>query len=99
MLPCFLARKSWPLRSHRNCPFAPAASTGMARKIPSANEIDPKQLDFRSQLFKNPRVRESFLNKALPQIRRNLCNAGFRSIRILQESDSDAGQRYPLKCQ
>ena len=65
----------------------------------SANEIDPKQLDFRSQLFKNTAFRESFLYKALPQIRRNLCNAGFRSIRILQESDSDAGQSYPLKCQ
>jgi hypothetical protein len=65
----------------------------------SANEIDPKQLDFRSQLFKNTAFRESFLNKALPQIRRNLCNAGFRSIRILQESNSDAGQSYPLKCQ
>jgi hypothetical protein len=65
----------------------------------SANAINPTQLDFRSQLFKNPAVRESFVNKSLPQIRRNLCNAGFRSIRILQEGDFDAGQNYPLKCQ
>jgi hypothetical protein len=65
----------------------------------SANVNQPKQMDFRSQLFRNTAFRDTFINNALPQIHRDLCNIGFQSIRILQESESDAGQSYPLRCQ
>jgi len=54
-------------------------------------------LDFESKLFNNHEFRQSFLTK-LPTMQANLCNAGFRSIRIVQEGDSAAGQSYPLKC-
>jgi len=64
----------------------------------SANAINPTQLDFRSQLFKNPSDRKSFVDKALPQIRPTLCNAGFRAIRLSQDSDSKDVYSYPLQC-
>jgi len=64
----------------------------------SANESNPKQLDFRAP-FKNGASREMFINKVLPEMRQDLCNVGFRSIVILQESGSDVGQSYPLQCQ
>ena len=64
----------------------------------SADAANPKQLDFESKLFNNHEFRQSFLTKVLPTMQANLCNAGFRSIRIVQEGDSDAGQSYPLQC-
>ena len=64
----------------------------------AANAGNPKQLDFESKLFNNHEFRQSFLTKVLPTMQANLCNAGFRSIRIVEEGDSDAGQSYPLKC-
>jgi len=65
----------------------------------SANVNQPKQLDFRSQLFRNTAFRDTFMNDGLPQIHRNLCTIGFQSIRILQESESDTGRSYSLHCQ
>ncbi len=65
----------------------------------TANTINPKQLDFRSKLFRDGAFRESFSTKVLPPIRRNLCDAGFRSIRVLHGSESDTGQIQSLDCQ
>jgi hypothetical protein len=64
----------------------------------SADQIDPEQLDFRSELFKDPAFCESFLNKALPQVRSNLCSAGFRRVGISRTGDSDSRRSYTLKC-
>lgn len=64
----------------------------------SANEMNPEQLDFKSKLFKDRTFQESFVTKILPQIRPNLCSAGFRSIRVLQGVDSDRGWTYQLHC-
>jgi len=65
----------------------------------SANATNPKQLDFQSKHFRlNNKFQESFLTKVLPPIQAGLCNAGFQSIRVLRESESDVGQTYPLQC-
>lgn len=65
----------------------------------SANEMNPEELDFRSKLFKDRTFQESFVTKVLPNIHPNLCSAGFRSVRVLQGTDSDNGRTYPLQCQ
>jgi hypothetical protein len=65
----------------------------------SANEIQPTELDLRSQLFTNSDFRDAFLSNALPQVNRDLCNVGFQSVRISGESDPNAEQSYSLHCQ
>lgn len=65
----------------------------------SANETNPDQMDFKSKLFKDGAFQESFVTKILPEIRPNLCSAGFRSIRVWQGDDSGGGRTYPLQCQ
>lgn len=64
----------------------------------SANATNPKQLNFQSTLFKNNSFRQSFFTKGVLPVRTNLCNAGFQSIRMVRESESDVGQTYPLQC-
>jgi hypothetical protein len=64
----------------------------------SANEATPTELDFRSKLFAHLAFQESFINDVLPDIRRELCDAGFRTIRVLKEPNSDTGRTYALRC-
>ena len=64
----------------------------------SANEANPSEFDVQSQLFARPAFQKSFLNEALPQLRSNLCNAGFRTVRVLQVTASTSARTYPLQC-
>ena len=65
----------------------------------SANKTRPRQLDFRSDLFKTAAFREAFMNKLLPEVNSELCSIGFQAFRILQPSVPNTGQVYPLHCQ
>jgi hypothetical protein len=64
----------------------------------SANENQPKQLDLQSPIFKDTASREAFVRDGLPQIQTDLCHVGFKTIRILQDIKSDAGESYSLHC-
>jgi hypothetical protein len=65
----------------------------------SANADEPKELDFRSKLFRDATFRKTFTDTSVSKIRPDLCKAGFQNIRVLTEDESDAGQSYPLRCQ
>jgi len=65
----------------------------------SANADEPKELDFRSKLFRDVTFRKTFTDTSVSKIRPDLCKAGFQNIRVLTEDESDAGQSYLLRCQ
>jgi hypothetical protein len=64
----------------------------------SANSEEPKELDFRSKLFRDTTFRKTFTDASVPKMLPDLCKAGFQNIRVLTEGESDAGRRYPLHC-
>jgi hypothetical protein len=64
----------------------------------SANENEPKELDFHSQRFTNSDFRGAFMKNALPKVNRNLCDLGFGSVRLLTDGDASTAQTYPLHC-
>jgi hypothetical protein len=65
----------------------------------SANADEPKELDFRSKLFRDAAFLKTFTDTSVSKIRPDLCKAGLQNIRVLTEDESDAGQSYPLRCQ
>lgn len=65
----------------------------------SANPDEPTELDFRSKLFRNTTFLKTFTDTSVPKMRPDLCKVGFQNIRVLPDDESDAGQRYPLRCQ
>ncbi len=64
----------------------------------SANTDQPKELDFRSKLFADTSFRKTFTDTSIPEMRPDLCKAGFQNIRVWPEGESDSGPSYPLHC-
>ncbi len=64
----------------------------------SANTDEPKELDFRSKLFKNATVLKAFTDTSLPKMLPAICKAGFQNIPVSTEGESNGGQSYPLNC-
>ena len=51
-----------------------------------------------SEIFKNTATRVQFLNSVLPSWKKDLCNVGFRTVKLRRGSTFELGQAYSLGC-
>ena len=58
-----------------------------------------RELDLNSEMFKDNTTRVQFINRVLPNWKRDLCKVGFREIRLRQGGMFELGQDYSLGCE
>ena len=58
-----------------------------------------RDLALDSEMFKDTATRVQFLNKILPQWKKDLCKAGFRGVHLRQGSMLELGKDYSLGCE
>lgn len=56
------------------------------------------ELNLDSEMFKDTNTRVEFISSVLPAWRKDLCKAGFRTVRLRQGGTFELGQDYSLGC-
>lgn len=73
--------------------------TGMGFEMAVSTSVQPKdELHIDADMFKDTATRVQFINSVLPSWNSDLCNAGFRSIKLTQGGFLESGKRFSLRC-
>jgi hypothetical protein len=57
------------------------------------------ELNLDSEIFKDTATRVQFINSVLPEWKKDLCQVGFRQVKLRQGGTFELGQDYSLRCE